>query len=263
MVATDLDGTIVHPDDSVSVRTVAALRACVDAGVQVVYVTGRPPRWLANVVQQTGHHGTVLCGNGAIVYDLDADRVLSARTVPVPVVLEAASRLRRALPHAAFAVETLLGFRREPSYVARWDVGQESVVGPLEALLADDPGVVKVLCRNESSAADGMLALARPLLRGIASPTHSNPSDCLLEVSAPGVDKGSALAELAASRGVDRADVVAFGDMPNDLTMLRWAGRGYAVSGGHAEVLAAAAHTAPSLGEDGVAQVLERLLSLA
>ncbi len=261
MVATDLDGTIVDGDGRISVRTVRALQACQDAGVHVVYVTGRPPRWMRAVVDQTGHRGTALCGNGALVYDLGAERVLHARTLAQDVVLESARRLSDALPDAAFALETLVGFRRTAGYVARWDSDTDAHIGPLEDLLVDDPGVVKMLCRSESSASDDMLVRAIPALDGLAVPTHSNPHDGLLEVSALGVGKASALALLAAEHGVDQADVVAFGDMPNDLDMLAWAGRGYAMQGGHADVLAVATFTAPPITQDGVAQVLERLLA--
>ena len=261
MVATDLDGTIVGPDGSISARTVQALQACQDAGVRVVYVTGRPPRWMSEVVSQTGHRGTALCGNGAVVYDLAAERVLHARTLATDVVLEVARRLTDALPDATFAVETVRGFRRTSTYVARWDAGAETVVGDLPSLLADDPGVVKLLCRSESSLSDDMLARAIPALDGLAAPTHSNPNDGLLEISALGVGKASALAELALQWGIDQADVVAFGDMPNDLDMIGWAGRGFAMRGGHADVLAVAHDVAPPVTEDGVAQVLERLLA--
>lgn len=261
MVATDLDGTIVAADGSVSSRVVRALQACQDAGVTVVYVTGRPPRWMAEVVEQTGHRGIALCGNGSVVYDLATERVLHARTVSPAVVLEAARRLTAAMPDAAFAIETVTGFRRTPQYLARWDGGLEAPVGRLEELLDDGCRVVKLLCRSESSAGDEMLVRAVPALDGLAVPTHSNPHDCLVEVSALGVGKAAALAELAAEHGVAQADVVAFGDMPNDLDMLAWAGRGYAMRGGHADVLAVATHTAPPIDEDGVAVVLERLLA--
>jgi hydroxymethylpyrimidine pyrophosphatase-like HAD family hydrolase len=90
---------------------------------------------------------------------------------------------------------------------------------------------------------------------------HSDPEGHLLEMSAPGVTKATALAWLAERLGVPRAEVVAFGDMPNDVPMLLWAGAGYAMSGGHDEALAAAPHVAPPLNEDGVAQVLEQLLA--
>lgn len=260
LLATDLDGTVVHADGSISPRTLRALEACVAAGVHVVYVTGRPPRWLGEVVAQTGHRGTAICGNGAVVYDLDDERVLHSRTLAVDRVLETVRLVRSVLPGATFALETLRGFRREDAYVARYDAHLEQRTGPVDVLLADDPGVIKLLCRDESSGGDAMLAQVRPLLDGLAHPTHSNPRDCLIEVSAAGVSKAAALAVLAAERGVSRADVVAFGDMPNDIEMLAWAGRGYAMTGGHPDALAAADHVAPPLAEDGVAQVVEQLL---
>jgi hydroxymethylpyrimidine pyrophosphatase-like HAD family hydrolase len=216
---------------------------------------------MSEVVSQTGHRGTALCGNGAVVYDLAAEQVLHARTLPADVVLEVARRLTDALPDATFAVETVHGFRRTSTYVARWDAGAEAVIGDLPSLLADDPGVVKLLCRSESRLSDDMLARAIPALDGLAAPTHSNPNDGLLEISALGVGKASALAELAHQWGIDQADVVAFGDMPNDVDMIGWAGRGFAMRGGHADVLAVAHDVAPPVTEDGVAQVLERLLA--
>jgi hydroxymethylpyrimidine pyrophosphatase-like HAD family hydrolase len=106
-----------------------------------------------------------------------------------------------------------------------------------------------------------LLRDAREVLAGVAEPVHSNPDGDLLEISAVGVSKGTALAELSAERGVPAAQVVAFGDMPNDVPMLLWAGRGYAMTGGHPEALAAAALVAPPCDQDGVAQVLEQLLA--
>jgi hydroxymethylpyrimidine pyrophosphatase-like HAD family hydrolase len=155
------------------------------------------------------------------------------------------------------ALETLEGFVREPSYRVRWDAQTDQRVGDLDELLALAPSVVKVLFRKESSSGDVMLAAARRALEGIAQPTHSNANDCLVEVSALGVSKAATLAELAAERGIKAEDVIAFGDMPNDLEMLAWAGRGYAMADGHPEALAAADHVAAPCTEDGVAQVIE------
>lgn len=261
MVATDLDGTIVRPDGTISPRTIAAFDACERVGVDVVFVTGRPPRWMDAVVEQTGHRGVALCANGALVYDLANERVVRSHTISRADALEVRHRLAQAVPHATFALETLAGFRREETYLTRWDTGAESLVGPVEDMLVDDPGVLKLLCRNESGNSDELLALARGLLDGLATPTHSNPNDTLLEVSALGVSKAHTVSELAAERGIEQRDVVAFGDMPNDLELLAWAGRGYAMTGGHPDAIAAAPHLAPSCEDDGVARVVEQLLA--
>jgi hydroxymethylpyrimidine pyrophosphatase-like HAD family hydrolase len=144
--------------------------------------------------------------------------------------------------------------------VPRWPNPHE-VVAPLPELLRDDPVVLKVLYRLEEGDPDAMLTAARCALGGIAEPVHSNAADSLLEIAAPGVSKASTLALLAAEAGLRPEDVVAFGDMPNDVPMLQWAGTGVAVDGAHAEAVAAATLVAPACLDDGVAQVIELLLA--
>lgn len=265
MVACDLDGTIVCADGTISQRTLDVLAECDRRGIHVVFVTGRPPRWMGPIIERTGHRGLALCGNGAVVLDLASGEVVRAHAFTREVVLELAQRLRAVLPGAAFSLETLSGFRREPTYLPRHLLEAKVDPAPLADLLADGPTVIKVLCRQDGKhqgelTADEMLALARPELAGLAEVVHSDPDNHLLEVSAPGVTKASALAWLAESLAVTAADVVAFGDMPNDVPMLAWAGSGYAMAGGHPEAIAAASGQAPPCSQDGVAQVLESLL---
>ncbi len=81
----------------------------------------------------------------------------------------------------------------------------------------------------------------------------------LAEITGPGVTKATGLARWAATLGVGAESVWAFGDMPNDLPMLRWAGRSYAVANAHPDVLTAATHRCPANSDDGVATVLESL----
>jgi Cof subfamily protein (haloacid dehalogenase superfamily) len=261
LVATDLDGTIVARDGTVSDRTVAALRGVEALGVPVVFVTGRPVRWMAPLAERTGHTGLAICANGAVVYDLHDERVVAHDPMAIEVGLEVARRLRVAVPDVAFAVETLEGFAHEAPYVARFDAGQELAVAPLDELYTSP--ALKLLARHETMAPDDLLAAAREVVGDLAEVTHSS-TDALLEISAAGVSKATALARFAADRGIDATDVVAFGDMPNDVAMLTWAGRGYAVEGAHPEALAAAGerHVVPRPEDDGVARELERLFDL-
>ena len=262
MVASDLDGTIVRPDGSISSRTLAALAACEAAGVAVLFVTGRPPRWMGPVAGATGHHGLAICGNGAVLYDLGAERIVGTRALTGPAVLQVVGALRGVLPDAVFSLETTAGYRREAAFVPHHEAARAARVGSVPDLLADDPVVVKVLCRVEGVTADPILAAARAVLGGVAEPVHSNSEGSMIEISALGVSKASTLALIAQERRIDPADVVAFGDMPNDVPMLRWAGRGYAMADGHEEAIEAADDVAPPCAEDGVAQVLERLLAV-
>ena len=262
LVATDLDGTILRSDGSVSERTVAALRAAEDYGLMVVVATGRPPRWMRPVAEALGHTGLAVCSNGAVIYDMHTDRVLEHTAISREVVLAVAAAVREAMPEVTFAIETRdAGFGREASYPVAdaEDTELDGVrVGSLDDLVNDD--VIKLLVRHADLDPDGLLAAAREVAGEMAELTHSSRSG-LLEISATGVTKAATLARIADRHGIAAADTVAFGDMPNDLPMLAWAGRGYAMANAHPEVLAAAAHRAPSNDEDGVAQVVEKLLA--
>jgi Cof subfamily protein (haloacid dehalogenase superfamily) len=256
VVASDLDGTIVRSDGTFSERTVAALAAVEAAGSTFVMVTGRPVRWMREVAEATHHRGLAVCANGALLYDLHTEQVVRSWLLSTEPAREVVSALRDALPGIAFAVERLdLGFAHEPEYVPRWDSTDPRTQAPVEQLLSAD--VVKLLARHEELGSDELLAAARAAVPEVAELTHSS-SDGLLEISAVGVSKASGLATVCADLGVAAEQVVAFGDMPNDLPMLAWAGLGVAVANAHPEVLAVADEVTGRNDDDGVAQVLDR-----
>jgi Cof subfamily protein (haloacid dehalogenase superfamily) len=257
VVATDLDGTIVRSDGTISVRTRDALAAVERAGAMVVLVTGRPPRWLTDIAAQTGHHGLAICANGAVVWDLHDERVVASYPLERDAVRDIAAALRAEIPELGFAVETVSdGFGHEPTYRPRWTTDDQMTVAELEALLSRP--VAKLLARHERMTADELLARARQVVdEQWATLTHSS-RDGLLEISAAGITKASTLTKLCADRGYAAEDVVAFGDMPNDLPMLAWAGHGVAVANAHPSVLAAVDEVTASNDEDGVAMVLDR-----
>jgi Cof subfamily protein (haloacid dehalogenase superfamily) len=247
LVASDIDGTILSHEGKISARTVRAFHACRDAGVEVVFVTGRPPRWLHPLQDQLGHTGTVICSNGAVVWDLEADRMLSARALGLDAMFEVRRIIRRLRPAALFAAETLTGFHLEPGFLEDGPnrLLEEFKPAPLRSTLTATDSVVKFLAVVREGTADEFLAEVTPAIAHLAAATHSAPNMALLELSLPGVNKAVTLAEYAASLGIGAADVVAFGDMPNDIEMLRWAGEGYAMASGHPEAIRAAGQQAP------------------
>jgi Cof subfamily protein (haloacid dehalogenase superfamily) len=259
VIATDLDGTIVRRDGTISARTKAALAAATDAGALLVIATGRPPRWLAEIAEAAGHHGLAICANGALVFDLETDRVIDSRPLSVDDVRRLIAQLRAAIPGITFAIERVDGqFAHESDYHPRWEPEAGTLVGEFGDDVLSGP-ISKLLGRCEDMDVDSLLALARGVVdESTASLTHSS-IDGLLEISAPGVTKATTLELVLADRGFGAADVVAFGDMPNDLEMLVWAGRGVAVANAHPDVLAVVDEVTASNEDDGVAEVLERL----
>ncbi|WP_413452540.1 HAD family hydrolase [Georgenia phoenicis] len=270
LVATDIDGTILPHGGTVSARTRAALQQYVDRGIEVVLVTGRPPRWLPPVVEATGLAGPVIAANGAIVVEAQTLEPIGLRAIPLEHLTEAVERFTAAFPDAVFAVETPGELRLGPGFAeARTSAPREGLTpaGPPiteassmgELLAVED--VIKIMVRSPASDPDRMLEIGRAEAAHVVSVTRSSIAQPLLELGPQGVTKASTLAEHARARGVEQADVVAFGDMPNDVEMLRWAGHGFAMHNGHDEARAAAAYVAPPVEEDGVAQVLESFLA--
>ena len=267
LIATDLDGTLLRDDKSVSPRTVAALAAAEEAGIEVFFVTGRPARWMDVVSDHVHGHGLAICGNGAAVVDLHdgpgAHRFVKLRELPRRNARDAIQLLREAAPGTVYALEQAYGFHQEPDY-PKLHTEIPDTVAPAEDLLAEDSPtagelVLKILAHHPSLDPDAFLTVARIAIGDRVNVTRSSPS-ALLEISGPGVSKASTLALCCAERGISHEEVVAFGDMPNDLDMLTWAGRSYAMGNAHPEVLAAASGRTVANNEDGVAVAIEQLL---
>ena len=255
LIGCDLDGTLVRSDHTISARSVAAVARVEDAGVPFVIVTGRPPRWLPDVADALGHRGLAVCANGALVYDLHTEQVIREDLLDVEALRDVVGAVRAELPDAAFAVEYGESFFHDSGYRPHWAGDNPNVTVVEPAVLLERPAA-KLLVRHPHLNADELLAAARVAVGPRATLTHSS-LDGLLEISAAGVTKATGLAALAEEHRIDASEVVAFGDMPNDLPMLAWAGRSYAVANAHPDVRAAADEVIESNDEDGVARILE------
>lgn len=259
LVASDVDGTLLGADGQPGDRVLGVLGRMRDAGVPLVLATGRPPRWLRPVCDAIGLHGVCVAANGAVLWDAGTDEVLEARELAPDVLGEVLARLREVVPGAGLAVERVARggvdeFCSEPSYVHAWPNPDHIRVSSAE--LVTQPAV-KVLARHSGRSSDWMAEAVRERLGELVDVTFS-ASGGLVECAARGVTKAYGLTRAAEYLGVPAVGVVAFGDMPNDLEMLRWAGHGVAMGNAHPELLAAADEVTARHDEDGVALVLER-----
>nr|WP_275585891.1 Cof-type HAD-IIB family hydrolase [Geodermatophilus sabuli] len=260
MIVSDMDGTLLRRDDTVSDSTLAELARWRDDGVPLVLATGRPPRWMVRIREVLGH-GTAVCCNGAVLLDLEDFQIVDEDRLPPEVLREVTTELRRQQPDTWFAVEYGLEFRHEPVYQPRWDVDAPGVaVATLEEMVAAP--VAKLLARHEHLPRDEFVALVEDVVGDRATVTCSS-SDALAEISALGVTKATGLAKVAARHGVGPEDVVVFGDMPNDIAAFDWVreggGRAVAMAHAHPDLLAAATDVTGTNDEDGVAAFLAAL----
>jgi Cof subfamily protein (haloacid dehalogenase superfamily) len=228
-----------------------------------VLATGRPPRWISPVVEALGIAPMAVCANGAVLYDSATDRILSAQTLSVDVLAQLAEVATRVIPGAGLAVERVgrsahdaatPQFLSSPGYEHAW-LNPDNTEVSLEDVLSAP--AVKLLIRKAGARSADMAAALAPHV-GIEGDLTYSTNNGLIEVTPLGVSKATGVDEVARPLGITAEDVVAFGDMPNDIPMLLWAGLGVAMGNAHPEAKAAADEVTTPNTDDGLARVLER-----
>ncbi len=260
LVATDLDGTLVGKDGSVSEYTRKVLGQLEERGIPVIFVTGRPLRWTRDVFPHVGGHGLAIVSNGALVWDVAADVARMERAMSGEVAREIVQRIRSIEPQTVFGVERVDSFGLEEGYVRnRLDI--EAQVASLDELLAEP--TLKLLINGGDIDREAFWHDCERVVGDLAEITWSGIfRTALVEASAKNVTKASTLALVCEELGIAASEVIAFGDMPNDIPMLSWAGASYAMKDAHPSVVDCSGHIAPAHDDDGVARVLARVLDL-
>lgn len=281
VLATDLDGTFLSHEGTVSEGNKHALIEARARGLEVIFVTGRPPRWLPSIIEQTEFDGTIVSANGGIVIDAKLREVVQTFPMSTDAAREGITDLLKALPGLEFGVErSTVGMKlvmagqdiaktgREISpnnefvmtagYQSRFGTPGDVPVGDIFDLVAGDRAV-KIVARppqGNTMNADELLDIFNTALDGILQPTHSNLYDVLIEISALGVTKGSTLAKVVSAKGYEAVNVAAVGDMPNDAPMLEWAGSPFVVANAHPSLLAEFHNRIGANDEDAVGALL-------
>ncbi|GAB2442463.1 HAD family hydrolase [Streptomyces incanus] len=258
LIATDLDGTLLRDDHSVSRRTRDALAAATAAGAAHIVVTGRAVPWTRPILDDLGYQGLAVCGQGAQVYDAGAHKLLTSVT------------LDRQLAGVALAkIEAEVG----PLHLAasRDGLDGEVLVGPGYEVTGRLPSTPLTDASDLWSAPLNKLYIQHPTLTddelaGVATLTAGGfvtvvmAGEGIVELLPLGLSKATGLSLAARRLGAKAAGTIAFGDMPNDIPMFAWAAHSVAMANAHQELRAVADEVTSSNEEDGIAVVLERLL---
>lgn len=261
LIATDLDGTLLRPDKTISQYTYTILQRIQAAGIVVVLITARPPRVVRKIAQEIGVTGLAICCNGAITYDLDQETIVQHTPISPKLALQLIQRLRQEIPGLSFACESPSQFKCEPHYLRLCSTPKHkySTFHISDAQAFCDEPLTKLIALHPTYSPEELGRLTAHITGEDVIVVHSGAP--FIEISAAGVNKARALATLCAQLDITAQEVMAFGDMPNDLSMLEWAGHAVAVANAHPQVLEAVNAFTRSNADDGVALVLERLLS--
>ncbi|GAB3695680.1 HAD family hydrolase [Corynebacterium nasicanis] len=267
LVASDVDGTIITSQERILPRVRDVIVRAVQAGTEVALATGRPHRWIFPVLDQLPIRPVCVTANGAVVYDSANDQVIASHTLTPETMAEVVDLAKEAfhdvggvsvgcerVGRSAFDPEEEM-FVVTPDFLHTWE---EQAFGVLPEHEVISQPAVKMILRHEGLSAPEMFDLLTPYLDPDVAHVTFSMNEGLLEIAAPGVTKALGVSTLAAMHGIDQRDVIAFGDMPNDIEMLAWAGIGVAMGNARDSVKDVADMVTGTNDEAGLAQVLER-----
>ena len=260
LVATDLDGTLLRTDDTVSERTRAALAGVTAAGAAHIVVTGRAVPWTRHILDDLGYDGLAVCGQGAQVYHAGEHRLLTSVTLDRQLAGLALSKIEAEVGPLLLAAsrdglegDVIIG----PGYRV-----QE---GPLPYVPMQDPADLwaaplnKVYIQHPTLGDDELAKAARATVGSLVDVVMAGAG--VVEILPLGLSKATGLSLAARRLGLRASDTIAFGDMPNDIPMFGWAAHGVAMANAHDELKAVAHEVTASNDDDGIAVVLEHLLA--
>lgn len=262
-VLSDVDGTLLHPDHSLSQRTADAIRAMREAGVLFSLASGRPPKAMRHLIETFGIDVPVAGFNGGTLVNPDGS-ILVAHHLPAEAAL---------ISLALFSAEPDV----EVWVFADGDWLRRDPPGPMVQREADGlgygPVVVEsfepyldrvdkiVAASNNTQLLVELEAQLQPKVQGLAQVSRSQP--VYLDVTAMLANKGEALRTLAEHLGVPLAQTAAIGDGGNDPAMFHVAGLSIAMGQAEETVKRQANVVTGSNVEDGAAEAFERFILAA
>lgn len=260
-IASDLDGTFLGADGLPSRRNVDAVLRAAEHGVRTIFATGRPFRWLEVLKPMLEADPLVLASNGAVRYDLHHDTVISADLLDVASTLGVVADLRATDPRLVMAVELLEGYAADRAFPIRDDRLHLLLGEEVETAIAEH-SPVKLLVLGIGVSSDVLAAEVGPVIGERMTTTWSFTSQHgMLEVSRSGVSKATGLRTLLGELGLDPAHVAAFGDMPNDLSMLEMVGHPFRMGHAHPLLEEAGFPVAGDHDDSAVGRRIEELLA--
>lgn len=258
-VITDLDGTIVRPDETVSTATTAAVAALRAAGVPLIAATARTPAGITVLGPLLAEVSAAVCCNGALGVGAAGTGVLWQHWLDDMVVVNLADYLTATWPEAGLGSYDGRSWLLSPGYYAargRRPRGPQYVVPVAE--IRQRPASTLAVCHPRLPASEVTAELtASGVLAGLA--TIDFGADDVADIAAAGTSKGSGVSAALEHLGVEPAAAIAFGDGRNDLPVVAVVGQFVAMAGGDAGLIAAATAVTGSVTDDGFADFIQSI----
>ena len=260
LVALDLDGTLVGPDLTIRPRVLDSIVKARERGAAITIVTGRMFAAARPYAVTLGITGTIVCYQGAAIFDVASGAVVRETPVRQDVTREALDWAHANGVHVQcyaddrLYLESINRFSKRYTDLARVE---PTLVPSLREAFAERPSIKIVFVDDPDRSAEHLVAL-KALFGDRAYLTRSHVD--FVEILDPRVNKGEALGFVAERYGVPLDATLAVGDAWNDLPLLDAAGIGVAMGSGPPELLARADAVVADVAHDGVAEAIERFV---
>ena len=254
LIAVDLDGTLFHTDHQISSRTLNTMCAMKEHGHSIVILTGRSSHSAIPRLLSIPEGVRIVCSNGAYEYDRKKRSIAWAHYIPAAVATDIRRRIIDLQPTASFGWESAYGLSYEPEFLAEAG-GADTLEQGGKYESSEYCDALKLFVRVPGYEGGQLAVMLSGTMDGEVEISSSGAP--FAEITALGINKGSALARIATDLGFESDRTIAFGDNQNDVPMLQWAGESVAMGNAIDKVKTLAnAHTLDN-SEDGVAHFLE------
>lgn len=274
LLAIDVDGTLVNTEKQISVQNFEAIQYAVSKGVTVVLNSGRPHLSIRQYAIQLGLEGPIISSNGALVRESST----GTKLLQLPIVYDDYSEAYRAAKDMGCKLSIYSGdrvltesgdalFNFYFNDCCRLPTELRFPVEIVPDLLLDKQAVTEPIYKieisglNEKNSSLFHERLSKIVGLNATDCDYSNVFHCEykgMEITHKGAGKGKGLAYLAESIGINRSEVMAIGDSPNDVSMLRFAGVPYVMGNAKDSLKALFPNVTASNTESGVAKAILR-----
>ena len=259
LIACDMDGTLLNSENKITNRTVAAIKAAKEKGVVFTLSTGRPVQGARKYIEQLDLDCPIITYNGAVIVHSRSGEIIFSQNMDT-------SEAKTVYSEAVKRGTMFLVWSQNKLYVSGFgekSAFYESNVNTKAELIEDfdkllNQGITKILWINDANLLDEWIPQLNSINLKHTTVTKSRAT--FLEFFSNKTSKAVAMEKLGEYYGIDKTQMIAMGDLSNDLPMIEYAGLGIAMGNATQEVKAAADYVTDSNNDDGVAKAIEKFV---
>ncbi|MEC9490806.1 MAG: Cof-type HAD-IIB family hydrolase [Halanaerobiales bacterium] len=262
MIVFDLDGTLLDAEHQLQKKTIEAVKMIRKKGIRTLVATGRMYCSAKPHTDQLEIVDPIITYNGALVVDPQNQQQIFHAPIPLEIAKKITKMVVKNDYHLQLYIDDQLYVAEENKFTDRYEEIsgiKANAVGNLDQFLSAEP--TKMLIIEEDK--DKQLEINHFLENNFENEIELSSSyPSFIEITKKNMSKAVPIKKLAADFDIKPEEIMIFGDGLNDLTMIKWAGKGIAMQNAHPELQEQADEMAPNHDDLGIARYLKKHFNL-